>query len=419
MSYFIDGKKGYKKMLEDVSRGNSSELKELLDWADRITSLYQQLYENVPLDGVVELFQELEDCDDRLISIERKVSNNTKKIQKIGEEIAGNNALLVVDKSIFAKIRNFLNRRELKKNNEQKNEEKRTIEKENLDLGEEKNGIEEKAEDLTQKIKEFFIKNGAEELGDLILDRREYYCREQHLQRYFDINAFKYNFGAVSDNIMGIPYMIQNIDKDLLSCSKMIQGMEKPFSVMQETKDFAKVCQAIRESFVDSNATTESKIETGLRKKRLRGDGGFWSGVATPEELPEKFKVLGERFTKIIDEQDETEFIKQCADFHFDFIQMHPYSDGNGRTARMLLSLMLASHDYLLPAIYVSPQHKENFYLRSNDAIKGNYKTIEYDLFQRLGHYYPIIIPEEFTKMEEESVTTNKNPRNMDDGDER
>ena len=59
-----------------------------------------------------------------------------------------------MDKSIFAKIRNFLNRRELKKNNEQKNEEKRTIEKENLDLGEEKNGIEEKAEDLTKQLSE-------------------------------------------------------------------------------------------------------------------------------------------------------------------------------------------------------------------------------------------------------------------------
>ena len=78
----------------------------------------------------------------------------------------------------------------------------------------------------------------------------------------------------------------------------------------------------------------------------------FWRRVPSPEELPKQFQKMSERFTEILDIQDDEEFVKRCADFHFDFLQMHPYTDGNGRTARTLLSLMLASHNILMPSLY-------------------------------------------------------------------
>jgi Fic family protein len=54
--------------------------------------------------------------------------------------------------------------------------------------------------------------------------------------------------------------------------------------------------------------------------------------------------------------------------FHLDFVAIHPFFDGNGRTARILTNIILISYGY--PPIYIKEEEKERYYQYLGD-IQG------------------------------------------------
>jgi Fic family protein len=46
--------------------------------------------------------------------------------------------------------------------------------------------------------------------------------------------------------------------------------------------------------------------------------------------------------------------------FHLDYLRIHPFYDGNGRTARILSNLILISYGY--PPLYINENEKQNYY---------------------------------------------------------
>ena len=110
--------------------------------------------------------------------------------------------------------------------------------------------------------------------------------------------------------------------------------------------------------------------------------------------LQSEFDKLEKEFKEIMNEKDDEKFVRKCADFHFNFLKVHPFSDGNGRTSRILLITLFASRNIIFPSLYTVDSGKVNFYLRSNEALKGNYQMTENDLIYRLGHFYPMVLPE-------------------------
>ncbi|NCN23894.1 MAG: Fic family protein, partial [Candidatus Pacebacteria bacterium] len=49
--------------------------------------------------------------------------------------------------------------------------------------------------------------------------------------------------------------------------------------------------------------------------------------------------------------QQETHPAKIAADLHFRFVAIHPFIDGNGRTARLLMNLVLMQNGFPLAII--------------------------------------------------------------------
>ena len=71
-----------------------------------------------------------------------------------------------------------------------------------------------------------------------------------------------------------------------------------------------------------------------------------------PEELPEKMSAL-EQWVKT--ERDKYHPVEFAALLHLKFVTVHPFVDGNGRTARLLCNLALIQKGYLpviVPPIY-------------------------------------------------------------------
>lgn len=89
---------------------------------------------------------------------------------------------------------------------------------------------------------------------------------------------------------------------------------------------------------------------------------------ATPEETHAKMNDLMVWLRE--KEQDkETNPILLAADFHYKFIRIHPFDDGNGRIARILMNFILMQHNY--PPVIIKTQEKGEYIAALEQADAG------------------------------------------------
>ncbi len=88
---------------------------------------------------------------------------------------------------------------------------------------------------------------------------------------------------------------------------------------------------------------------------------------ATPEETPALMDDLIQWYRKKSKELD-TNPILLAAEFHYKFIRIHPFDDGNGRTARILMNFILMRFGF--PPVIIKTEDKANYFsvLRQADA---------------------------------------------------
>ncbi|QFQ13544.1 Fic family protein [Pseudoprevotella muciniphila] len=79
---------------------------------------------------------------------------------------------------------------------------------------------------------------------------------------------------------------------------------------------------------------------------------------ASPEETPSLMTDLINWYREA-EESGKYTLAEMCALFHYRYIRIHPFEDGNGRIARLLVNYILAKHDY--PMIVVKSSDKENY----------------------------------------------------------
>ena len=107
----------------------------------------------------------------------------------------------------------------------------------------------------------------------------------------------------------------------------------------------------------------------------------------TANELP---RLLGNWETFVNAEGDGIDPLVKCAIAHYQFEAIHPFSDGNGRTGRILMVLFLIQRKLLsLPILYVSGYINKNraeYYRLLHDvSMKGNWH--EWILFMLKGYH--------------------------------
>ena len=125
-----------------------------------------------------------------------------------------------------------------------------------------------------------------------------------------------------------------------------------------------------KEARTPEGKPTRRKIEVGKYKTQpnhvitVTGETSYF---ATPEETPAKMHDLIEWFRKEKEKPDVNPIIL-AALFHYRFIRIHPFDDGNGRVARILMNFILMQFGY--PPAIIKTQDKENYYavLRFADA---------------------------------------------------
>jgi Fic family protein len=94
---------------------------------------------------------------------------------------------------------------------------------------------------------------------------------------------------------------------------------------------------------------------------------------AAPDEVPERMHQLvnwinaeGEKIQR--KEANALHPVQLALKFHLDYVTIHPFDDGNGRTARILTNLILISYGF--PPIYIKDSEKDQYYQYLGD-IQG------------------------------------------------
>lgn len=97
---------------------------------------------------------------------------------------------------------------------------------------------------------------------------------------------------------------------------------------------------------------------------------------ATPEETPAKMHDLIEWFREKQKDIDLNPIVL-AAEFHYKFIRIHPFDDGNGRLARILMNLILMQ--YGLPPVIIKTEDKAAYYSALQQADAGLFEPfVEY-----------------------------------------
>lgn len=90
---------------------------------------------------------------------------------------------------------------------------------------------------------------------------------------------------------------------------------------------------------------------------------------ATPEETPSKMYDLIHWYREKL-EDEKVNAILLAAEFHYRFIRIHPFDDGNGRTARILMNFILMRFGF--PPAIIKTEDKQNYFSVLRQADAGN-----------------------------------------------
>ena len=110
---------------------------------------------------------------------------------------------------------------------------------------------------------------------------------------------------------------------------------------------------------------------------------------ATPEETPALMNDLIEWFRKKIKAKDVNPILL-AAEFHYKYIRIHPFDDGNGRTARILMNFIFMQYGY--PPTIIKTGDKENYFAVLKQADAGVIEPFFEYIANNLVHSLEIMI---------------------------
>ena len=189
------------------------------------------------------------------------------------------------------------------------------------------------------------------------------------------------------------------IEEDITSSSK-------PFVHYQEAVNHAKAFDYIID-VLKSGKTINENIVLDIHKKLLSGiddyNAGFYrncpvriSGsrviLPNPMKVPDLMKDFFAKY-------DHIEGVADIIKLHLDFVSIHPFSDGNGRCARLLMNLLLMQNG--MCPIIIRPRDRKR-YINSIEKAQLTDEIEDYMRFMlfRLSHSYDTIFDIFDTKKE-------------------
>jgi len=189
-------------------------------------------------------------------------------------------------------------------------------------------------------------------------------------------------------------------ETEIVITQGLTSSSKKPFKDYQEAINHANAFKFILQLAKSNKEITQNDI-LNIHKEILKNINDDCAGcyrnvrvriAGSAVILPNPLKVpdLMNEFIKFINSKN-TDVIQQAIDAHFKFVSIHPFIDGNGRTARLLLNLLLSKNGYY--PIIIRPRDRKN-YLKTIEKgqLTGNLKPYNEFMFKTLNNSYQTVI---------------------------
>jgi Fic family protein len=202
-----------------------------------------------------------------------------------------------------------------------------------------------------------------------------------------------YSSNAIEGNTLTRLETAEVIEKGI---SAALSG--KPLQDQLEAINHAKAVEFIRtlakekkghQFITEENIMAIHKIVlTGINDEwagRYRESEVFIKGASVEFPLPQNVPYKMAEFIKWLEAQQNVQSVQVAADAHFKLVSIHPFVDGNGRTARLLMNLILTMNGY--PMAIIRNEDRTGYLEAVNlGQTKGNlemYYSIIYDAEER------------------------------------
>jgi Fic family protein len=124
----------------------------------------------------------------------------------------------------------------------------------------------------------------------------------------------------------------------------------------------------------EEGVATSKMIEVGKYKvtaNHVVTSTGETFRFAEPLDVPEKMHALVQ-FINNAAGKSAAQSIIEAAKVHYDFVMIHPFDDGNGRLARILMNLVFIKNGF--PPAIIKTEDKANYYAALRQADGGQFE---------------------------------------------
>ena len=217
------------------------------------------------------------------------------------------------------------------------------------------------------------------------------------LEEWFKVEL-TYSSNAIEGNTLSRIETAEVIEKGI---SAVISG--KALRDQLEAVNHAKALEFIKTLAKQRKGhqfITENDIKA-IHKIILTGIDDQWAGKyrqtevfikGADVEFPSAHKVpyLMTEFIQWLEDQQKEHPVRIASDAHFKFVSIHPFVDGNGRTTRLLMNLILAINSY--PMVVIRNEERTSYLKAVNlgqtqDNLKSFYSLIEESVERSLDVY--------------------------------
>lgn len=201
----------------------------------------------------------------------------------------------------------------------------------------------------------------------------------EHLRRHFRIRSI-YHSNAIEGNALDIGEIRQVVEQGLTLTGK-------PTKDQTEAKNLNKALDFLEELIGDSSKPLTETDVRALHQLVLQGidddNAGKYRAVPVqtsgsayspppPESVPTQMREFGAWLASVSvanDNHELSDAILYAAAAHTWFVSIHPFIDGNGRVARLLMNLVLMRHAF--PITIVRKENRMKYY----DALEESQAT--------------------------------------------
>ena len=136
-----------------------------------------------------------------------------------------------------------------------------------------------------------------------------------------------------------------------------------------------------KEAETEDGNPTRRKIDVGTYKKfpnSVRLSSGKIFEYASVQDTPIEMGELMKWYTDLAQsELDKIKAVELASILHYKFVRIHPFDDGNGRVARLLMNYVLIRNG--LPPVVIKSEHKKEYLFALQQADSGLLgKFVEY-----------------------------------------